>query len=196
MRYELKFCLCLRWIWVIRAVPWLWRLVAGLSPRRLGFDPKSIHGIFLVDKVALGLVFLRVFPCQCHSTSATRLSSSACCSYQRDKRAKSGNLSKAVLCRKSGIFGWESTLAFSGHQAIELHEIEVVYLHLIVFPVWCVLMYACTMLIKVTEAFVTFCRWLWYEFWVSRGWRSMGSSVLWHTCLTTFWKNRLLACSE
>jgi hypothetical protein len=42
------------------AVPWLRRLVAGLSPRRTGFDPGSVHVGFVVDKVALGQVFLRV----------------------------------------------------------------------------------------------------------------------------------------
>jgi hypothetical protein len=39
-----------------RAVPWLRSLVAGLSPRR----PGLIHVGFVVDKVALGQVFLRV----------------------------------------------------------------------------------------------------------------------------------------
>jgi hypothetical protein len=42
------------------AVPWLRRLVAGLSPRRSGFDPGSVHVEFVVDKVALGQVFPRV----------------------------------------------------------------------------------------------------------------------------------------
>jgi hypothetical protein len=40
------------------AVPWLRSLVAGLSPRRPGFAPGSIHVGFVVDKVALGQVFL------------------------------------------------------------------------------------------------------------------------------------------
>jgi hypothetical protein len=47
------------------AVPCLRRLVAGLSPRRPGFDPGSVHVGFVVDKVALGQVFsrlLRFFP--------------------------------------------------------------------------------------------------------------------------------------
>ena len=44
-----------------RTVPWLRRLVAGFSPRRPGFDPVSVHVGFVVDKVALGRVFLRVF---------------------------------------------------------------------------------------------------------------------------------------
>jgi hypothetical protein len=56
-------------------VPWLRRLVAGLSPRRPGFDPGSVHVRFVVDKVALGQVpppppSTSVFPCQFHSISA------------------------------------------------------------------------------------------------------------------------------
>jgi hypothetical protein len=39
---------------LLEAVPWLKRLVAGLSPRRPGFAPGSIHVGFVVDKVALG----------------------------------------------------------------------------------------------------------------------------------------------
>jgi hypothetical protein len=42
------------------AVPWLKRLVAGLSPWRPGFAPGSIHVGFVVDRVALWQVFLRV----------------------------------------------------------------------------------------------------------------------------------------
>jgi hypothetical protein len=41
-------------------VPWLRRLVAGLSLWRSGFDPGSVHVGFVVEKVALGQVFLRV----------------------------------------------------------------------------------------------------------------------------------------
>jgi hypothetical protein len=45
-----------RYKWVqLRAVSWLRRLVAGLSPQR----PGSVHVGFVVDKVALGQV---VFP--------------------------------------------------------------------------------------------------------------------------------------
>jgi hypothetical protein len=41
-------------------VPWLRRLVAGLLPRRLGFDSESVHVGFVVDKVTLGQVFPRI----------------------------------------------------------------------------------------------------------------------------------------
>jgi hypothetical protein len=42
-------------------VPWLRSLVAGLSSRRPGFAPWSIHVGFVVDKVALGQVFSEFF---------------------------------------------------------------------------------------------------------------------------------------
>jgi hypothetical protein len=42
------------------AVPWLKLLVAGLSPLRFGFEPSSVYVGFVVDRVALGQVFLRV----------------------------------------------------------------------------------------------------------------------------------------
>jgi hypothetical protein len=42
------------------SVPWLRQLVTGLSPRRHGFDPGSVHMGFVVDKVTLGQVFPRV----------------------------------------------------------------------------------------------------------------------------------------
>jgi hypothetical protein len=41
-------------------VPWLRSLVAGLSPRRPGFAPGAIHVGFVLDKVALGQVFILV----------------------------------------------------------------------------------------------------------------------------------------
>jgi hypothetical protein len=44
-----------------RAVPWLRRLVAVLSPRRPGFNHGSVHVGFVVDKVALGQVFPEYF---------------------------------------------------------------------------------------------------------------------------------------
>ena len=45
---------------IMTPLPRLSRLVAGLSSRRPGFDPKPVHVGFLVDKVAFGQVFPRV----------------------------------------------------------------------------------------------------------------------------------------
>jgi hypothetical protein len=53
------------------AVLWLRRLLPDLSPRRPGFAPRPVHVEFVVDKGALGQVFLRVFSvlsCRYHST--------------------------------------------------------------------------------------------------------------------------------
>jgi hypothetical protein len=51
---------------------WLRRLVAGLLPRTSEFSPRSVHVRFLVDKVALGHVFLWVvrFPRKYYSIGA------------------------------------------------------------------------------------------------------------------------------
>jgi hypothetical protein len=38
-------------------VSWLWRLIAGLSSWRPGFDPELFNAGFLVDKVVLGQFF-------------------------------------------------------------------------------------------------------------------------------------------
>jgi hypothetical protein len=64
------------------AVPWLRSLVAGLSPRRSGFAPGSINVGFVVDKVALGQVFLRVLrfsPVNIIPSSLSKLISSGEC---------------------------------------------------------------------------------------------------------------------
>jgi hypothetical protein len=44
-----------------KAMPWLRQLVSGLSPQRPMFVPRSLHVRFVVDRVALGQVFLQVF---------------------------------------------------------------------------------------------------------------------------------------
>jgi hypothetical protein len=48
------------------AVPQLRRLVAGFLSRRHGFEPRSGHVGFIVDKVALGQVFSEYFGFPCH----------------------------------------------------------------------------------------------------------------------------------
>jgi hypothetical protein len=55
-----------------------------------------------------------VFPCLYHSTNDSYSSSSTCCSYQKDKRAKPGNLLEAMPFRKSGCVGQRRTFAFIG----------------------------------------------------------------------------------
>jgi hypothetical protein len=41
-------------------VPWIRRLVVGISPQRLGFSPEEVHVSFAAGKVALGQIFLPV----------------------------------------------------------------------------------------------------------------------------------------
>jgi len=53
---------------------WLSRSVAGLSPLTADFDPTPVHVGFVLDKVAVGPVFLRVSgvsTCQCYPTLHT-----------------------------------------------------------------------------------------------------------------------------
>jgi hypothetical protein len=59
----------------------------------------------VVDKVALVAGFspsISVFPCQYHSTNAPNSCSSACCSYQKDKLSKTGNLRKSNALSQVG----------------------------------------------------------------------------------------------
>jgi hypothetical protein len=48
-----------------RAMPWLKWLVTDLSPQRLGFDPRPVHVVSVVDKVTLGRNL-----CQVHQFSS------------------------------------------------------------------------------------------------------------------------------
>lgn len=70
---------CLLWVgnWIYTyylhvlymAVPWLRQSVAHLSPRRAGFNPRSVHVRFVVFRVVLGRVPLRRFLHQYHFTT-------------------------------------------------------------------------------------------------------------------------------
>jgi len=73
-------------------------LVAGLSLRVTGFDPRPVLVRFEVDNVALVQGFLQVFWISAISVISTDTPSSVsftCCSFHKDKRDKSGNLPKS-----------------------------------------------------------------------------------------------------
>jgi hypothetical protein len=60
----------------VRPLTCLRRLVAGLSPLRYGFDTRSVHVGFVVEKNATGTGFspsTSVLPCQLNSTGAPLL---------------------------------------------------------------------------------------------------------------------------
>jgi len=65
-------------------MPWLSRLVAGLSPSRLRFDPRTPHVRCVVYEVTLIQVFLWVFPCLYQLITSPYSSSSTRCSYQKN----------------------------------------------------------------------------------------------------------------
>jgi hypothetical protein len=79
-------------------------LVVGLSSRKPGFDPMSGHVRFVRDRVALGQVLLRVlrFPPVSTLHKCPTLIFIYCCSYQKNKRAKAGNLPKLSALSEIG----------------------------------------------------------------------------------------------
>ena len=81
-----------------QTMPWLRPLIAGLSPRRMEFDRRSIHVRFLVIKMTPGQVFLRIL--QFYTNAHTHLHPPPF-PCQKDKGASPGKLSKALLFRKS-----------------------------------------------------------------------------------------------
>jgi hypothetical protein len=65
---------------------------SGLSSRRPGFAPGSVHVVSVVDKVALGQVFSELFgfPCHCYSTVAVH----AHITWGMNSRPVSGRISE------------------------------------------------------------------------------------------------------
>jgi hypothetical protein len=74
----------------------------NMSPRGLGFNPRPVPVGVVADKVALVETFLPVlcFPCYYHSTNAPY--PATCCTYQKDKRAKAGDLLKSNVLSEVG----------------------------------------------------------------------------------------------
>ena len=84
------------------------RLVAGFSPRWLGFDLGPVHVRFVVAKLAPGQGFLRVLRCYPVSVILpmhhTHFYLQAALTRKTNSRSL-GTFQKAVLSRKSGIIG-------------------------------------------------------------------------------------------
>jgi hypothetical protein len=89
------------------AVPWLRRLVAGLSSPRLVFDSRSVHVRFVVGQAAGIQIFLRPRPSSPVSivpTNGPYSSSNTHFSYQIKKWTKSGNFPKSNAFWKNSPF--------------------------------------------------------------------------------------------
>ena len=78
--------------------PWFRRLFAGQSPRRPGFDLRSVYVRYLMKNRGVP-PRTSALPCQRHSAIAPNLSLSVCYFVQLDNRAKRGNLNKGQLFR-------------------------------------------------------------------------------------------------
>ena len=85
-------------------LPWLSRLVGGLSPRWPEFDLGTVIVSSMAEKWCWGRLFpsVSVFPCQYYYTNVPHLSSSTCYSDQ-DKSAMHGNLQKTILFGGGGF---------------------------------------------------------------------------------------------
>jgi hypothetical protein len=94
--------------WYKYIVPWLRRSVAGLSPRRPGFDSRPVHVGFLVGTVALGRFFCQYsgFPqsVSFHQYSISLHSSPMLCNLIRWP-LKMGPIS----CPETSVADYEST---------------------------------------------------------------------------------------
>jgi hypothetical protein len=87
-------------------VPWLRRLVAGLSSPRPGFYSRPDLARFLVNKVALGEVFLRVLRISPVSiTPPMLLSHLHLNTYEKDKRTTPGKLQGCSLKDREALGG-------------------------------------------------------------------------------------------
>jgi hypothetical protein len=79
-------------------------LVSRLSPQRVNFDPGSVSLEFVVDKVALEKVFLRVryffLSVSLHQCSIL-LHSFTCCSHLKEKRVRAENFAETMIFLKS-----------------------------------------------------------------------------------------------
>ena len=91
-------------------MPWLRRLVAGVWPRRNGFDPSSVHVRFVVDKLTPERVFVLVLrfspviiiPPMTHAYLHLHVAVT-----RRTNGQSLGTFQKVGLFCKSGSIGWK-----------------------------------------------------------------------------------------
>jgi len=82
---------------------------AVLLPRKPGFRPVSVHLRYVLDTVILGQVFVRVFPLSVATEIPIILNTHLHLStyyYQTDKRAKPGDLRRALYFHRCLNYEW------------------------------------------------------------------------------------------
>jgi hypothetical protein len=82
---------------IYKAVSWLRWSVTGLSARRPVFNTRPVLVRFVFDKLALRQGFLQVlaFSLSVSFLQCSYSYSSSCCSYEKDKRRRPGNLTES-----------------------------------------------------------------------------------------------------
>ena len=90
------------------ALPWLRRLITGLSLWKPSFYPGSVHVRFVVLKEALGQIFLRILRSvssrQCHAMLHTRLQLYAALSRRTKNGRSLGSFQKATARKELNFF--------------------------------------------------------------------------------------------
>jgi len=109
-----KYSSCyLSFFFLNMAMPWFRRSVDGVLLRGPAFNPRSVHVRFMVYKVALWQVFLAVllFSLSVSFHQYTILILTYMYAFQKDRRAKSGNLPKRSGHRTPGSI-WQKSSHF------------------------------------------------------------------------------------
>ena len=111
---------------VTEVVSWFRQLVAGLWLRRTVLDPRPVHERSVVDKVAVGQVYLRVLRFSPVSIIPPMLHTHLHLHVALNRRTKGrslGTFEKAVFFRKSQNIGQKSTFTFTGRGLARTYSI-------------------------------------------------------------------------
>jgi hypothetical protein len=110
------FLYSINWLVLITETESVCYALGCLSPRRSGFDPRSVHLRLVVDKLALGKVFLPVL--QCPLSLSTHQCSILDFIYENFKQAKPWNMYKSSIFSEFRTTGQWSTFSVSSVQTL------------------------------------------------------------------------------